>query len=74
MELSDKELLNYAVEHGIIGADAIRKMVEMNERKRYIDMHQGRIWFGIHTFKERTLFEPLMAKAARGSNLFCQKR
>lgn len=46
MELSDKDLLNYAIENGIIDADAIRKKIEMNERAKYLEQHRGKIWQG----------------------------
>ncbi len=37
--LSNKELLNFAVENGIIDINTIQKQIEMNERKKYLDMH-----------------------------------
>ncbi len=44
MDLSDSELLNYAIKNGMIDIDTIRTSIEMNERKRYIEKHKGRIW------------------------------
>ena len=34
MDLSDKEILKFAVENGIIDTNTIRKQIEMNERKK----------------------------------------
>lgn len=42
--LSDKQILNFAMESGIIDISAIQKQIEMNERKRYLDMHDADIW------------------------------
>ena len=38
------ELLNFAVEHGMIDIDTIRLQIEMNERKKYLEMHTYSIW------------------------------
>ena len=46
MELSDKDLLNYAVENGIVDINTIRANIEMNERQRFLKMHESRIWEG----------------------------
>ena len=46
MELSDKELLNFAIENGMIDANTIRKKIEMNERKKFIERHEHEIWQG----------------------------
>lgn len=45
-ELSDKELLNFAIENGIIDTNTIRKQIEMNERKKYLNMQKYDIWQG----------------------------
>lgn len=42
--LTDKELLNYALENGMIDITHIQMQIEMNERKKYIQMHESRIW------------------------------
>lgn len=42
--LSDKELLNYAIENGIIDINTIQMKIEMNERYRYIEMHESKVW------------------------------
>lgn len=46
MDISDKELLNFAIENGIIDANTIRKQIEMNERKKFIEKHEYEIWQG----------------------------
>ena len=43
-ELSDKELLNYAVKNGMINLDMLNDYIEMEERKRYLEKHESRIW------------------------------
>ena len=44
IEISDKELLNYAFANGMIDLNTIQKQIEMNERKKYLDMHDSKIW------------------------------
>ena len=44
MELSDKELLQFAIDRGMIDANTIRKQIEMNERRKFIEMHEYEIW------------------------------
>lgn len=46
MNLSDKELLNYAMENGMIDISTIQKTIEMNERKKYLEMHNHEVWKG----------------------------
>lgn len=46
MEISDKELLNFAIKNGIINPNTIRKQFEMNERKKFIEMHEHEVWQG----------------------------
>ena len=47
LELSDKELLQFAIDSGIIDSNTIRKQIEMNERKRYLEKHTfSKIWNG----------------------------
>ena len=43
-ELCDFDVLNYAVESGIINVNTIRKKIEMKERKKYLDMHNSKVW------------------------------
>ena len=42
--LSKSELLNYALQNGMISLDTIQAQFEMDERKKYLDMHVSRIW------------------------------
>lgn len=44
VSLNSSELLNFAVENGMIDIDTIREKIEMNERKKYLEMHKSRIW------------------------------
>lgn len=44
--IDDSELLNFAIENGMIDIDTIREKIEMNERKKYLEMHQYKIWQG----------------------------
>ena len=46
MDFTKKELLNYALENDIIDIDSIQKQLEMNERKKYQEMHKNKIWQG----------------------------
>lgn len=42
--LNNSELLNFAIENGMIDLDTIREKIEMNERKKYLEMHIPKIW------------------------------
>ena len=42
--LTESELLKKAIENGILDLDTIQAEVEMNERRKYLEMHQGKIW------------------------------
>lgn len=44
--LNNSELLNFAIENGMIDIDTIREKIEMNERKKYLEMHPYKIWQG----------------------------
>ena len=44
--LTDKAILNYALQNGIIDIYTIQKQIEMNERKKYLNMHESTIWQG----------------------------
>lgn len=44
--MSDKEILQFAINSGMIDADTIRKRIEMNERKKFIAMHENKTWQG----------------------------
>ena len=39
-----QEELKFAYENGMIDTDTIRKSIEMNERKQYLEMHNSKIW------------------------------
>ncbi len=41
---SDKELLNYAMQNGMIDFNTIQKQIEMNKRKEYLEMHKSKVW------------------------------
>lgn len=38
------ELLQFALDNGMIDLDTIQKQIEMNERKKYLEMHPFSIW------------------------------
>ncbi len=42
--MSNNEVLNYALLNGIIDINTIQKQIEMNERKKYLNMHKAKIW------------------------------
>lgn len=42
----NNEMLNYAIENGMIDYDTIQKNIEMNKRKKYLEEHQFKIWKG----------------------------
>lgn len=44
MPLSKLDMLNYAVENGILDLEAVQKTIELNERKEYLKRHKGKIW------------------------------
>lgn len=44
--MSDKELLQFAIENGIIDINTIQKQIEMNERKKYLEMHSYEVFKG----------------------------
>ena len=46
MDLTDKELLQFALCNGIINTNTLRKKMEMNERKKYLKMHEYETWKG----------------------------
>lgn len=45
-EISDHELLKYAIENGIIDAESLHRTIQMNKRKQYLEMQQYDIWQG----------------------------
>lgn len=42
--LTEREALKYALDNGIIDIDTIQIKIEMNERKKYLEKHESRIW------------------------------
>ena len=45
-ELSNSEVLKQALADGIIDINTLSKQIEMNERKKYLEMHKYNIWQG----------------------------
>lgn len=43
---SEKEILQLAIESGILDIGTIQKQIEMNQRKKYLKMHPYSIWEG----------------------------
>ncbi len=44
--LSKNEILNFALENGMLDINTIQEQIEMNERQKYLEMHPYRIWQG----------------------------
>ena len=48
------QILNFALENDIIDIDTIRTRIEMNERRRYLEQHEFKVWKGadgkFHTY------------------------
>lgn len=42
--LTESETLKYALDNGIIDINAIQAEIEMNERKKFLEKHESRIW------------------------------
>ena len=51
---SENELLNYALQNGMIDLNTIQKQIEMNERRKYLEMHNYRVWQSDSDGKWRT--------------------
>lgn len=58
------ELLNFAMENGMIDVSTIQKQIEMNERKKYIEMHNSKVWQGAND-KWYTYLPDLHSKSGR---------
>ncbi len=43
---NQSELLHYAIDSGIIDMRVIEEQIEMNERKKYLEMHPYKVWKG----------------------------
>lgn len=44
--ISNNEILNFALENGIIDINTIQTQIEMRENKKYLEMHPYKIWKG----------------------------
>lgn len=44
--MTESEILKIALDGGIIDINAVQKQIEMNERKRYLQMNKSEIWQG----------------------------
>lgn len=44
--MKDRELLNYALEHGMIDMSYVREQIEMNKRREMLEKHPYAIWQG----------------------------
>ena len=43
MNLNEYDMLNLAIQSGMIDFNTIQTQIEMNERKRYLEMHKNEI-------------------------------
>lgn len=43
--ISDSHILQYAVENGILDSDDVRRKIMKEENKKYLEMHNHKIWF-----------------------------
>ncbi len=50
VNINQEEILKLAVADGIIDIDTIQQQVELNERKKYLEMHKNKIWQGSNGF------------------------
>ena len=44
--LNENQLLKFAIENSIIDIDTIQRQIEMNERRKYLEMHTAKVWQG----------------------------
>ncbi len=42
--LTENEMLKYALDNGIIDINTIQTKIEMNERKKFLEKHEAKIW------------------------------
>lgn len=42
----EQDILQYAIEHGMINLDTIQEQIEMRERLKYLEMHPYKLWQG----------------------------
>ena len=45
-KMTERQMLQYAIESGIIDINTLQTQIEMNERKKYLEMHQNKVWKG----------------------------
>ena len=55
--MEERELLQYALEHGMINVSYVQEQIEMNKRKEMLEKHPYAIWKG-KDGKWRTYFPP----------------
>lgn len=46
MELTESQMLKYAMDNGIIDMNTLQMQIEMNERRKYLEKHNHKIWQG----------------------------
>lgn len=46
MEMTENQILKYALQNGILDLSTIQTQIEMNERKKYLEKHNHAIWQG----------------------------
>lgn len=42
--MTDREMLQFAIDSGMVDLHTIREMCEMKQKQKYLDMHTSRIW------------------------------
>lgn len=45
-QMTERQMLKYAIESGIIDINTLQTQIEMNERKKYLEMHKNKVWQG----------------------------
>lgn len=63
--MNNVELLNKAVEYGIIDLEITQQILDMNERTRFLQMHDKKIWQGTNGFWYTRLNNKLIKKKER---------
>lgn len=43
-EITQNELLQFAIQNGILNIDTVREQIEMNERQKYLEKHPYKVW------------------------------
>ena len=60
--VTEQEILNYARANGMIDYDTIRKQIEMNERKKYLEKHKYSVWQGADGKWRTRLYDTVQGK------------